>query len=238
MTDYLLEMADVHTYSGLAYILRGVSLALKSGETVALLGRNGEGKTPTIKIIMSVGRLRRGNIYFRGENISSAPTHVVARKGIGVVPKGRHIFPALSVIEHLRVPVCDHKVKRDDMLNQVFEIFPELKGKKYEPARSLSGGQQQMLAIARALVPRPVLLLMDEPMEGLAPVVVQRVVESMKAVQARGVAILLASANCEMAMSVAERAYVIQKGKIVYHATKTELMASREIWQQYLGVRE
>jgi branched-chain amino acid transport system ATP-binding protein len=238
MTDYLLELRDVHTYSGLAYILRGVSLALKSGETVALLGRNGEGKTPTIRTIMSIIPPQRGDIYFQGERISGTPTHVVARKGIAVVPKGRRIFPALNVVEHLRMPVCDHNLKRDDMLKQVFEIFPELVGKKSDPVRSLSGGQQQMLVIGRALMMRPKLLLMDEPMEGLAPVAVRRVMESMRTVQALGVAILLASANCEMAMAVAERAYVIQKGKIVYSGSKAELTATPEIRQKYLGVRE
>jgi branched-chain amino acid transport system ATP-binding protein len=235
--DPLLEMKDVHTYSGSAYILKGVSLRVSAGETVALLGRNGEGKTATIKIIMSIGTLHRGNIFFRSENISRTPTYQVALKGIAVVPKGRHIFPALSVIEHLRVPVCRKGVKREDTIRDVFELFPELNAKKHEPARLLSGGQQQMLVIARALVSQPKLLLMDEPMEGLAPVIVHRVIESLRAVQGRGVAILIASANFETAMSLAQSAYFMQKGKIVHVGTREELLASPETWQQYLGVR-
>lgn len=238
MAGYLLELQDVHTYVGLAYILRGVSLTVKEGEAVALLGRNGEGKTPTIKTIMSVLPPRKGKIYFRGEDITGVRTHQVAGKGIGLVPKGRHIFPALNVIEHLRVPVANRSVNRNEALKQVFSIFPELEPKKYQSARSLSGGEQQMLVIGRALMTMPKLLLLDEPMEGLAPVAVRRVVDSMKVAQANGVTVLFASASGERALSVAQTAYIMEKGRVVYQGTCEELKADPETQKKYLGVRE
>jgi branched-chain amino acid transport system ATP-binding protein len=238
MSGYLLELRDVHTYVGLAYILRGVSLAIEEGEAVALLGRNGEGKTPTIKTIMSVLPPRTGEIHFQGQNITGVPTHEVACKGIGLVPKGRHIFPALNVLEHLRVPVAKRKVNRNEALKQVFAMFPELEPKKYQSARSLSGGEQQMLVIGRAMMTMPKLLLLDEPLEGLAPVAVRRVVGAMRAAQANGVTVFFASASCERALTVAQRAYIMEKGRIVYQGTCEELKADPETQQKYLGVRE
>ena len=237
MAGYLLELRDVHTYVGLAYILRGVSLTVTEGEAVALLGRNGEGKTPTIKTIMSVLPPRKGEIYFQGEDITGVPTHQVAAKGIGLVPRGRHIFPALNVLEHLRVPVAKQKINRNDAFQRVFSMFPELEPKKYQSARSLSGGEQQMLVIGRALMTMPKLLLLDEPMEGLAPVAVRRVVDSMKAAQANGVTVLFASASCERALAVGQTAYIMEKGRVVYQGTCEELKADPETQQKYLGVR-
>lgn len=237
MSSYLLELRDVHTYRGLAYILRGISLALEPGEAVALLGRNGEGKTPTVKTIMSVLPPSKGEIYFDGNNIAGMPTHMVARKGIGLVPKGRHIFPALNLIEHLRVPPCGRNAKREDMIDRVFKIFPELAGRKHQPVRSLSGGQQQMLVIGRALMGNPKLLLLDEPFEGLAPVAVRRVIESVRTVLNDGVAVLMVSASSERVLTIAGRAYIIEKGKIVYQGTSSELSADIETQQKYLGVR-
>lgn len=238
MSDYLLELKDVHTYIGLAHILRGMSLALKPGEAVALLGRNGEGKTPTIKTIMSLLPPKKGSILFQGENIAGMPTHQVACKGVCVVPKGRRIFPALTVMEHLRVPVINKKYRREDMLRQVLDIFPELAERKNQPARSLSGGQQQMLVIARALMTKPKLLLLDEPLEGLAPKAVKRVIESMRIVKEEGITVFFASASCERALAVAGRVYIIEKGRIVYQGSSPELMAAPEVQQKYLGVRE
>lgn len=237
MSGNLLELQDVHTYSGLAYLLRGVSLDLQPGEAVALLGRNGEGKTPTLKTIMSVLPPSRGQIMFEGKSITGRPTHVVARKGIGLVPRGRHIFPALSVIEHLRVPCSGIRSRRQDLLARVFEVFPELKGRDQQPARSLSGGEQQMLVVGRALMTNPRLLLLDEPFEGLAPVAVKRVVESVKGILKDGVAVLVASASCERALSLARRAYIIEKGKIVYRGTCSELAADHGTRQKHLGVK-
>jgi branched-chain amino acid transport system ATP-binding protein len=234
----MLEVNDIHTYYGLAYILQGVSLVLKEGEAVALLGRNGEGKSTTLKSIMSLAPPKRGQIIYEGEDIRGLSPHVVARKGISMVPEGRRIFPALSVMEHLRVPVSPPHIDRDDLFKRAFHIFPELEEKKRELASSLSGGQQQMLVIARSLMAMPKLLLLDEPMEGLAPIMSRRVIEALKTIQKEGVTIFFASTNCERASSIARRAYIIEKGKIVYDATSDELLNAPEIQQCYLGVRE
>jgi branched-chain amino acid transport system ATP-binding protein len=155
-----------------------------------------------------------------------------------MVPEGRHIFPALNVSEHLRVPVSPVDADRETLFQKAFEIFPELEGKKNDLARSLSGGQQQMLVIARALMTLPRLLLLDEPMEGLAPLLVMRVIEALKKIQGEGVTMFFASTNCERAFLIANRAYIIEKGKIVYHGEKDELLNATDIQQCYLGVRE
>lgn len=233
----LLELEGLHTYYGLAYILQGVSLACEEGEAVALLGRNGQGKTTTIKSIMSLVVPTRGTIAFQGINITGWPSHAIARKGMSLVPEGRRIFPALSVLDHLRVPVSASHVDRGERMKFVFEVFPELKEKLNEPARGLSGGQQQMLVIARALMTRPKLLLLDEPMEGLSPKAVKRVIEALKIIQATGVTMFFASTSCERAFLIANRAYIIVKGRIVYQAGRDELLANVEVQRHYLGVR-
>jgi len=233
-----LEVKDIHTYYGLAYVLQGVSFHINEGEAIALLGRNGEGKTTTIKSIMSLVVPQKGEIVFDGENIEGLSPHEIARKGVSVVPEGRHIFPALTVMEHLKVPVSPPDVNRAGLLADVFDIFPELQEKHGALASALSGGQQQMLVIARALMTKPKLLLLDEPMEGLAPKAVMRVIESLKKVQEKGVTVFFASTNCERAFLIANRAYIIQKGKIVYQSQALELLEDHETQQRYLGVRE
>ncbi len=233
----LIELSELHTYYGLAYVLQGVSLACEEGEAVALLGRNGQGKTTTIKSIMSLVVPRRGRVMFLGENIAGCSPHSISRRGISVVPESRRIFPALSVLDHLRVPVTPSQVDRTERLNFVFDLFPELKAKKQENARDLSGGQQQMLVIARALMIKPKLLLLDEPMEGLSPKLVKRVIEALAIIQDHGVTIFFASTNCELAFRIANRAYIIEKGRIVHHAGRDELLGDVEVQRHYLGVR-
>jgi branched-chain amino acid transport system ATP-binding protein len=234
----LLEVRDIHVYYGLAHILQGISLSLKKGEAVALLGRNGEGKTTTLKSILSLVTPKQGKIFFKGENITGKSPFLVARKGITMVPEGRHIFPALNVMEHLRVPVHPKEFKREDLLDQVFSIFPELNKKRYDEARSLSGGQQQMLVIARALMMKPNLLLLDEPMEGLSPMAIRKVIEALRIIKEGGVTLFFASTNSERAFLIADSAYIIEKGKIALNATKDELRNAPEIQHQYLGVME
>lgn len=165
----LLQLEGLHAYYGAAYVLQGVSLECAEGEAVALLGRNGQGKTTTIKSIVSMVVPRQGRITFAGTNITGWPSHAIARQGIALVPEGRRIFPALSVHDHLRVPVGGALVDREERIQFVLKVFPELKEKLKTGAAGLSGGQQQMLVIARALMTRPTLLLLDEPMEGLSP---------------------------------------------------------------------
>lgn len=233
----LIELNALHTYYGLAYVLQGVSLTCDEGEAVALLGRNGQGKTTTIKSIMSLVVPKRGQVRFRGEDIAGRPPHAISRKGIALVPESRRIFPALSVLDHLRVPVNPPLTDRSELLEFVFDIFPELKSKKHENARDLSGGQQQMLVIARALMTKPRLLLLDEPMEGLSPIMIKRVIEALKIIQDNGVTIIFASTNCGLAFRVANRAYIIEKGRIVHHAGRDELLGDVDIQRHYLGVR-
>jgi len=233
----LLELNGVHANYGAAHVLQGVSLSCDQGEAVALLGRNGQGKTTTIKSIMSLLPPKRGRVSFDGANITRWAPHAISRKGISVVPEGRHIFPALSVFDHLRVPVNPPGVERVERLKLVFDLFPEIKAKKDENARGLSGGQQQMLVIARALMIKPRLLLLDEPMEGLSPKAVTRVIEALKTIRDLGVTIFFASTNCELAFRIANRAYILEKGRVVHQATRDELLGDLETQRHYLGVR-
>lgn len=233
----LLELNAIHAHYGFAHVLHGVSLSCGEGEAVALLGRNGQGKTTTIKSIFSLVRPRRGKVSFDGTNITGWQPHAISRRGISVVPEGRHIFPALSVFDHLRVPVNPPGVDRAERLKLVLELFPEIKAKKDENARGLSGGQQQLLVIARALMIKPRLLLLDEPMEGLSPKAVTRVIEALKTIRDLGVTIFFASTNCELAFRVANRAYIIEKGRVVHAADREALLGDLEAQRHYLGVR-
>lgn len=236
--DNLLEVKNIHTYYGLAHILHGVSLSLEEGEAVALMGRNGEGKTTTFKSIMSLVPPQKGEIFFEGEEITGLSPNKVSHRGIGMVPEGRHIFPALSVMDHLRVPVSPPDADREELFKRAFTIFPKLEEKRKTLASSLSGGQQQMLVIARALMTKPKLLLLDEPMEGLSPKATYQVIDALKTIQKEGVTILFASASCERAFLIASRAYIITKGKIAYQGSKDDLLNSPEIQHRFLGVRE
>lgn len=233
----LLEVHDLHVHYGLAHVLRGVSLSCEKGEAVALLGRNGQGKTTTIKSLMSLLKPKRGSVTFDGTEITGWAPNAVSRKGVSLVPEGRRIFPALSVFDHLRVPVNPPGVDRAERLKLVFELFPEIKAKKDEDACGLSGGQQQMLVIARALMIRPRLILLDEPMEGLSPIAVTRVIEALKAVRDLGVTVFFASTSCQLAFRVAERAFILEKGRVVHQARREELLNDLEVQRHYLGVR-
>ncbi len=233
----LLALEDLHVHYGLAHVLRGVSLSCERGEAVALLGRNGQGKTTTVKSIMSLLTPKRGSVSFDRVDITGSAPHAIARSGISLVPEGRRIFPALSVFDHLRVPVNPAGVQRAEQLKLVFGLFPEIREKKDEFAGALSGGQQQMLVIGRALMMRPRLLLLDEPMEGLSPKAVTRVIDALKAVRDLGVTIFFTSTSCQLAFRLADRAYIIEKGRIVHHAPRDELLDDLEIQRHYLGVR-
>ncbi len=233
----LLELDDLHVHYGLAHVLQGISLSCEKGEAVALLGRNGQGKTTTIKSIMSLLMPKRGSVTFDRTNITGWTPHAVSSKGISIVPEGRHIFPALSVLDHLRVPVNPTGVDRAERLKLVFDLFPEIKAKMDENARGLSGGQQQMLVIGRALMIKPRLLLLDEPMEGLSPKAVTRVIEALKVIRDLGVTVFFASTNCQLAFRVANRAYIIEKGRVVHQAERDDLLGDLEVQRHYLGVR-
>ncbi|HXG16929.1 MAG TPA: ABC transporter ATP-binding protein, partial [Calidithermus sp.] len=191
MADPLLALADVHTYYGEAHILQGVSLAVPEGEVVTLIGRNGAGKTTTLRSVMGIVRPRRGRIRLRGQDITGLPPDQVARRGIAWVPEERRILPNLTVIENLRLGWLGAGARGDGRLEEVFAYFPRLRERAGHRGRHLSGGEQQMLAIARALVAAPAVMLVDEPTEGLAPLLVQQLTEILAAINRRGTTILL-----------------------------------------------
>ena len=231
----MLELTDVHTYYGESYVLQGTSLEVKEGSVVALLGRNGMGKTTTIRTIMGFTPLRRGVIRFRGKEISNLDSYRIARIGIGLVPQGRLIFPSLSVSENLTMAARGGEKGGLWNLDRVYDVFPVLKERARLGGTLLSGGEQQMLAIARALMTNPQLLLMDEPSEGLAPIIVQEITRIIRELKESGFSILLVEQNLHMAMSVADYAYIISKGVIVHHATPDELRSNEEVKAKYLG---
>jgi branched-chain amino acid transport system ATP-binding protein len=233
----MLAVREIHTYYGLAHVLQGVSLDVQAGEIVALLGRNGAGKSTTLKSIVGLTPPKRGSVQFAGRDLAGVPTHQVARLGIGYVPEERRIFPQLSVMENLRVAMLAHKL--DDptaALEGVFSQFPRLRERLGQAGRSLSGGEQQMLALARALISRPRLLLIDEPTQGLAPNLVSSIAGSLVAIKEQGLAVLLVEQNARIALEVADRAYVIDQGVIQFGGSAAELRANDAVQRQFLTV--
>jgi len=234
----MIELHDIHTWIGDSYILQGVTLEVKDAQIVALLGRNGMGKTTTIRSIMGLTPPRKGSIIFKGENIVGMAPHRIARLGIGLIPQGRMIFPSLSVLENLKMAARTGGKTDPWTLERVYEIFPRLQERSKNKGNLLSGGEQQMLTIARALMTNPDLLLFDEPSEGLAPVVVQEVFRIIERLKEAGQSILLVEQDFGMAMSVADHAYVMSKGTIVYESAPEGLIDNESIKSMYLGVGE
>ncbi len=230
----LLELKDVHTYYGDSYVLRGVDLQVAPGRAVALLGRNGMGKTTTIRSIMGLAKPRRGVITFKNEDITGRKSYQIAQMGIGLVPQGRDIFPSLSVRENLTMAARPAGKSEGWTLDMVYEHFPILKERANLKGTLLSGGEQQMLAIARALMINPDLLLMDEPSEGLAPRIVEQVGDIILQLKARGISILLVEQNTPLALRVADEAFIISKGQIVFHGTCRQLEEDEETKVKYL----
>ena len=232
----MLELVDVHTYYGESYVLQGTSLEVKEGSVVALLGRNGMGKTTTIRTIMGFTPLRRGVIRFRGKDISNLESYQIAQMGIGLVPQGRLIFPSLTVLENLTM--AERGGEKDGAwdLDRVYSVFPILKERATYMGTLLSGGEQQMLTIARALMTNPQLLLMDEPSEGLAPIIVQEIGQIIRQLKESSFSILLVEQNLPMALAVADYVYIISKGIIVFQSTSDKLMGDKEAKAKYLGV--
>jgi branched-chain amino acid transport system ATP-binding protein len=233
----ILTVEEVHTYYGEAHILQGVSLRLDEGEVVTLIGRNGAGKTTTLRSIMGIARPSRGRVTLRGEDIGSLPTHEVARRGIAWVPEERRILPNLTVLENLRLGALGRAAGADlAALDEVFDYFPRLRERIDQRGRFLSGGEQQMLAIARGLVARPAVMLVDEPTEGLAPIIVQQVGDLIAEIARRGVAILLVEQKLSIAMRISHRVYVMGHGKIVFEGTPAELKANQAVRKEWLEV--
>jgi branched-chain amino acid transport system ATP-binding protein len=233
----MLEIKDIHTYIGESYILQGVSMEIPHGKVIALLGRNGVGKTTLIHSVNGFRPIRKGSITFDGNEIGSLPAHRIVQSGIALVPQGRRIFSSLTVAENLQVPYrCPVQGGNGFDLEKVFSIFPALKMRQNHRGDKLSGGEQQMLATARALVSRPKLLLMDEPSEGLAPRLVKEMGDVIKDLREHGLTILLVEQKLSFVLEVADYAYVMSKGKIVYHATPEELWRNEEVKARHLGI--
>ncbi len=233
----LLELENVHVYYGNIHALKGISLQVEEGEVVAMLGANGAGKTTTLRTISGLLRPREGSVRLRGEPIDTMPPHVIVYKGVGHAPEGRRIFARLTVEENLAMGAyarTDPQGIRED-LDRVFTLFPRLKERISQVAGTLSGGEQQMLAIGRALMARPRILLLDEPSMGLAPVLVEQIFETVKSINAQGTTILLVEQNAYMALTIANRGYVLQTGEITLSGKAAELQANEEVRRAYLG---
>lgn len=227
-------MDDIHTYYGRSYILQGASLEVKKKEIVALLGRNGAGKTTMLKTIMGLIKPRAGTIFFKDADITKLAAYKVARKGIGYVPQGRHLFPKMTVLENLKTGMTDQSDERQ--LEGVFHLFSVLRERLHQLAGTLSGGEQQALAISRALVKRPEILLLDEPTTGLMPIFVSKLMEVIKKLNEGGMAILLVEEKIPFALTMADSVYFMVKGKIEYNAGKEEVQGKKEVLIRYLGV--
>jgi branched-chain amino acid transport system ATP-binding protein len=233
----LLALEDVHAYYGEAHILQGVSISVGEGEIVTLIGRNGAGKTTTLRAIMGLVPPRRGSIRFLDQEIGGVPTHVIARRGIAWVPEERRILPNLSVRENLRLAMLGAGVREGARpIDEVLEIFPRLGERVDYKGRFLSGGEQQMLAIGRGLVARPRLMLVDEPTEGLAPLLVRSLTDVLGEIQRRGTTILLVEQTLDVALTLSTRLYVMDQGRIQFEGTPATLREQPAIQQRFLGV--
>jgi branched-chain amino acid transport system ATP-binding protein len=230
----LLKADDIHTYYGRSYILQGVSLEVLEGEIVALLGRNGAGKTTTLKALTGLVKPKAGNIHFKNVDVSSFPAFKVARLGMGYVPQGRGLFPKMTVLENLKTGI--RKKEKDSVLENVFRLFPVLKERLKQKAGTLSGGEQQSLAIGRALLTQPDILLLDEPTTGLMPIIVSNLKDILRRLNSSGMAILLVEEKVPFALSLADRLYFMTKGKVVYSDTRHNLEGKQEVFVRYLGV--
>jgi len=233
----LLAVDDIHTYYGEAHILQGVSVSVAEGEVVTLIGRNGAGKTTTLKSIMGIARPRRGRVRLGGEDLTHLPTHGIAQRGLAWVPEERRVLPNLTVRDNLRLGYLGGRVAdAAPLLEEVFTYFPRLRERIDHRGRFLSGGEQQMLAIARGLVARPKVMLVDEPTEGLAPMLVQSLTEILREINRRGTAILLVEQTLEVALDLSHRLYVMDQGRIQFEGTPQKLRADPAIQQRFLGV--
>jgi branched-chain amino acid transport system ATP-binding protein len=235
----MLSLTDVHTYYGKSHILHGVSLEVGAGEVVGLLGRNGVGKSTTLKSIMGLARPASGRVTLDGRDITGLPAHKLARLGIGYVPEDRRIFRLLTVMENLRTGLDRHGVtdaRKQELLDKVFAYFPVLGERRNQPGGTLSGGEQQMLAIARAMMLEPKIILLDEPTEGLMPRMVSQIREIIEVLHREKVAILLVEQNVPLTLAVSNRVYVMEKGVVRHQASAAELRADQTVIHQYLGV--
>jgi branched-chain amino acid transport system ATP-binding protein len=233
----ILELEDVHTYYGAIHALKGVSLQVRQGEIVTLIGANGAGKSTTLRSINGLNRPRQGAIRFQGRDITNVPAHDIVKQGIAQSPEGRRLFPRMSVMENLEMGAFQREDRStfNQDLERVFELFPRLYERRQQKAGTLSGGEQQMCAMGRALMARPKLLLLDEPSMGLAPIFVDRIFEIVREINAQGTPVLLVEQNALMALDTAHRGYVLETGRIALEGPAKELRKNERVRQTYLG---
>jgi branched-chain amino acid transport system ATP-binding protein len=231
----ILEVEDIHTYYGDAYVLQGLSLKLEQGQILGLLGRNGVGKTTLVSSIVGFNPPRRGRVLFKGVDITGVPSFETVRSGMGLVPQGRRIFATLTVEENLMVAERSRE-RHGWNLARVYALFPRLAERRGQRARTLSGGEQQMLAIGRGLMTNPDCLIMDEPSEGLAPIIIQGVWEAIARLKREGLSILLVEQNAALALKLVDFVHVMSKGQVVYSARPDELAANEHVKSSYLGI--
>jgi branched-chain amino acid transport system ATP-binding protein len=235
----LVKVEDVHTYYGKSHVLHGVSLEVGAGEVVGLLGRNGVGKSTTLKTIMGLVHPSRGKVLFEDRPTTRVPAHRVAQLGIGYVPEDRRVFPLLTVMENLRTGLDRRGVRearKKALLDKAYDYFPVLAERRHQAGGTLSGGEQQMLAIARAMMLEPKIILLDEPTEGLMPRMVSQIQQIIGVLHREGVAILLVEQNVPLTLAASRRVYIMEKGAIRHHGMACELQADTAIMRQYLGV--
>ena len=233
----LLELRDVHTYYGNIHALKGISIKIEDGEIVTLIGSNGAGKSTTLKTISGLLRPREGEVWFDGQRLDGTPAHDIVAKGISQAPEGRRIFPRLTVKENLEMGAFQ-RPKGADLeadFERVYVLFPRLKERLGQQGGTLSGGEQQMLAIGRALMAKPKLLLLDEPSMGLAPILVEQIFDIVRDINASGTTVLLVEQNALMALGIAKRGYILQTGEIVLHDVADQLKTNPEVQKAYLG---
>ncbi len=235
MTE-ILKADNLNVYYGAIHAIKGISFTVNEGEIVTLIGANGAGKSTTLQTVSGLMRSRTGSIEFCGENISHVPAHRIVEKGLAQVPEGRRVFLQMSVRENLEMGAYTQSGKTlDEDLEMVYELFPRMAERRKQIAGTLSGGEQQMLAMGRALMSHPKLLMLDEPSMGLAPILVEQIFEIIRQMHKAGTTILLVEQNAQMALSVADRAYVLETGKITLSGTGKELASSEEVKRAYLG---
>ena len=233
----VLELEDVHTYYGAIHALKGISLKVHEGEVVTLIGANGAGKSTTLRSINGVNHPRNGSIRFQNTDITNAPPHAIVKMGIAQSPEGRRLFPRMSVTENLEMGAFQRVDKQNfqEDMDRVFELFPRLAERRQQKAGTMSGGEQQMAAMGRALMARPKLLMLDEPSMGLAPIFVEKIFEIVQEINAQGTPILLVEQNALMALDVAQRGYVMETGMIALEGPAKDLRNDEKVCQTYLG---
>jgi branched-chain amino acid transport system ATP-binding protein len=234
----MLEIENLSSAYGMVQILYDVNFNVKQGEIVSIIGPNGAGKTTLVKTIMGFLQPKQGTVKFKGENIEKLPTYDIVKKGLTMIPEGREIFPRMTVEENLQLGAftLNDKAKIQEIKESVFEIFPVLKKKEKVMAQTLSGGEQQMLVICRSLMSKPQLLILDEPSLGLAPIIVEKVLDTVRTINEEGVTVLLVEQNIHDSLNVAHRGYVLEEGKIILEGKSRELLSNSHIKEVYLGL--